>query len=128
MAFSFDPTTTIGRVRLLIPDRVAAEAIFSDAEIEAFLSVEGDSVKRAAALGLEVVASDEAYVQKAIHLGDLWTDGAKTANALMDRAKLLREQAAQDDPAELAAFDVASYAFDPFGTSEIITNGWLRRG
>ena len=128
MAFSIDLTTNVGKVRLLIPDRLSAEQIFSNAEIESLLSMEGDSIKRAAALGLEIIASDEAYVQKVIRLGDLSTNGPATAKALMDRAKVLREQAAMDDPAELAAFDVASYGFEPFGTTEIIYNGWLRNG
>ncbi len=126
--YTYDLTTDIGKVRVLIPDRIEAEAFFSDEELGALASLEGSSVKRTAALALETIASDEAYVQKVIRLLDLSTNGPATAKALMERAKVLREQAALDDPAELAGFDIASYGFEPFGVTEIVRNGWRRNG
>ena len=76
MAFTYDPSTSRGRVRLMIPDRRPDEAIFSDVEIDTFLNIEGDSIKRAAALALETIAADEALVQKVMTRLDLSTNGA----------------------------------------------------
>jgi hypothetical protein len=89
-------TSDIGRVRLLIPDRSLDLFVFQDEEIEAFLEIEG-GVKLAAALALETIASDIAMVDKVIRIMDLQTDGAKTSDALLARAKLLREQAYDAD-------------------------------
>ncbi|MCX6024018.1 MAG: hypothetical protein NTZ05_20260, partial [Chloroflexi bacterium] len=89
MAFAYDVTTDRGKVRLLIPDRdtaTVANQFFTDAEIDAFLSMEGDNVKRAAASGLETMASNEAYVQKVIKLLDISTNGPATAASLLARA------------------------------------------
>ena len=89
-------TSDIGRVRLLIPDRSLDLFVFQDDEIEAFLEIEG-GVKLATALALETIASDIAMVDKVIRIMDLSTDGAKTSDALLARAKLLREQAYDAD-------------------------------
>ena len=97
MAFTYVLSTDIGKVRLLIPDRISSDFIFDDDEITAFLSVESSSVKRAAALALETIASDIAMVDKVIKLLDLQTDGAKTSDALLKRAATLRDQADNED-------------------------------
>ena len=39
MAWTFDPSTDRGRVRLIIGDRTEATAIFTDAEIDDFLDI-----------------------------------------------------------------------------------------
>jgi hypothetical protein len=91
MSFTYDLSTSVGRVRMVIPDRNESEQIFSDEEIEAFLSIEGD-LKLATALALETIASDQALVLKVITLLDLKTDGAKTSDALLARADRLRSQ------------------------------------
>lgn len=49
MAFSHDPTTDRGKVRLLIYDTVEADAAFTDAEIDAFLELNSDDIWYAAA-------------------------------------------------------------------------------
>jgi hypothetical protein len=97
MAFTYVATTSRGQVRLLIPDRTDTGHLFEDAEIDAFLSMEANVVKLAAAAALETIASDNAMVLKVIRLLDLTTDGAKTSDALLKRAGLLREQAAAED-------------------------------
>lgn len=93
MAFTYDPTTNIGKVRLFIPDRVEQGALFTDAEIETFLDLEGDNVWRAAALALETVAGDEALTQKVQKIGDIQTDGAKLQDSILKRAAGLRKLA-----------------------------------
>lgn len=95
---AIDYTTDAGRVRLLIPDVDETAFLFTDAQITAFLAMEGGVVKKAAALALETVASNEAMVSKVIKTQDLDTDGAKVADALLKRAAALREQADDEDP------------------------------
>ncbi len=92
-----DYSTEVGRVRLLINDVKEANFVFTDEEIVAFLALEGESVKRAAAQAIDTIADDEALTSKVIKDHDLTTDGAKTADALRKRAAALRAQADTDD-------------------------------
>lgn len=95
---AYDPTTSIGQVRLLCSDTQLPPAqVFTDAEITAFLALEGDNVKRAAAQAIDTIADDEALTSKVIKDHDLATDGAKVADSLRVRATALRAQADRDD-------------------------------
>lgn len=127
MPFSFDLTTDIGKVRLLIPDRVPDSYMFEDDEILAFLSME-TGVKRASALALETIASDQVMVLKVIRLMDLTTDGAKVSDALLKRAAELRSQAEYDDNATDPGFDIAEVVYDDFSYRQKLSNEWLRDG
>lgn len=127
MAFTYDLSSNEGQVRLLIMDTNAASYVFEDGELSAFLLLEGASVRKAAALALETMASNEAFVLKVIKLLDLSTDGAKTADALMKRAAALRKQADIDEQAEAGgAFDIAEWVVDDFSGRERISKEWLR--
>jgi hypothetical protein len=128
MPFTLDPTTTIGKVRLLITDRDPAEPIFDDADITAFLGMESASVKGAAALALETIATDEALTLKVIKLLQLTTDGAKLSDALLKRADKLRAQAASETAADAdyTPFEIAEWNLPPFGAAEIIANSAIR--
>ena len=129
MAFTYVTTTSRGRVRLLIPDRVDAGHIFEDAEIDAFLTLEGSNIKRATALGLETIASDNAMTLKVIRLLDLSTNGAQTSDALLARADKLRAQADLDEASEDGgAFDWAEMVTTDFAWRERIENETLRDG
>lgn len=127
MAFTYDLSSNEGQVRLLIMDTNSTSYVFEDGELSAFLLLEGDSVRKAAALALETMASNEAFVLKVIKLLDLSTDGAKTADALMKRAAVLRKQADIDEQAEAGgAFDIAEWVVDDFSGRERISKEWLR--
>ena len=127
MAYTYDLGSSEGQIRLLIMDNNAAAYVFEDAEISAFLTLEGANVRKGAALALETLASNEAFVLKVIKLLDLQTDGAKTADALMKRAAALRKQAADDEQAEEGgAFDIAEMVVDDFSGRERINKEWLR--
>jgi hypothetical protein len=106
MAFTYNLATNLGVVRLLIPDRVEADAIFTDAEITAFLTAENDIVKLAAALALETIAADEALVQKVQRTLTEETDGAKLMNALMAKAREFRNQILTDGQAAVGASSI----------------------
>lgn len=123
MAFTYDLTTDLGKVRLLIPDRVTPGHVFEDNELSAFLAIEG-SVKGAAALALETIASDQALVLKVMRLLDLQTDGARVAEALLKRAAELRAQAEDGE----GLFDWAEMVLTDFSARERLYNEAVREG
>lgn len=126
MSFTYDPSTSAGRVRLLATDTDSNNAIFSDDEIAAFLALEDDSVKRAAAAALDQIASSEALIQKRIKLLDLQTDGPAVAKALREHATALRQQA--DDEETAGAFDYAEMVVNQFSARDRLWNQRLRSG
>lgn len=97
----------IDTVRLLISD-TATPHLFTDPELQQYLTLEDGSVKRAAAQALDTIASSEALVSKVIRTQDLTTDGAKVADALRKHATALRAQA---DAADQQAADDADEGF-----------------
>lgn len=99
---AYDVTTPIGQVRLLIND-TSDDPVFADTDVAAFLAMEGDHVKRAAAQALDTIADDEALTSKAIRTQDLATDGPKVADSLRKRATTLRAQA---DDADEGFFEI----------------------
>jgi len=125
MAFTFDVTTDRGKVRLLITDTDQANPIFTDEEIDAFLSItqvnDENDIRLAAAQALDTIASSEALVQKRIKLLDLSTDGPAVAKELRERAKELRRQVDEEFD-----FDIAEQALDAFSTRELIWKDALR--
>lgn len=94
---AIDFTSSVGRVRLLLNDVTESDFVFSNAEIEAFLAIEGNSVKRAAAQAIDTNATNEALASKVIKDHQLSTDGAKVAEAMRKHAAALRAQADRDD-------------------------------
>lgn len=122
--FTYDVSTSAGRVRLLATDTDVDNAIFQDSEIEAFLAMEGDSVKLAAAAALDQIASSEALIQKRIKLLDLQTDGPAVAAELRKHAAALRLQADAEDITGM--FDYAEMVVNPFSARERVWNQRLR--
>lgn len=112
-------STAVGKVRALIPDIEQvdwesdgnASYIFSDNHLEGLLALYGLTattcgvsstedtwkVRSAAADAVEAIAVSEALISKVVKTEDLQTDGAKVANALINRAALLRRQAKQEE-------------------------------
>lgn len=111
---TYDVTTPVGKVRLLLSD-IAAPWVFTDAEITAFLEMEGDSVKRAAAQAIDTNATNQALASKVLRSQDVQTDGAKLADAMRAHADRLRAQADVDDDAadESAYFGLANMPTGP---------------
>lgn len=110
----YDVTTPIGRVRLLLND-VSEPYVFTDPEIAAFLELEDDSVKRAAAQAIDTNATNEALASKVLRTQDLATDGAKVADAMRKHADRLREQADKaDDDADEGYFEIVAFDPDPW--------------
>lgn len=123
MSYTYDLTTDVGRVRLMVPDRNAADYVFEDEELEAFLAFEG-TVKSASALALETIASDQAMVLKVVRILDLQTDGARVSDALLKRAAQLR---AQDEAENVdGLFDWAEMPVSDFAARERLWKEALR--
>jgi hypothetical protein len=111
MDFTYDPAEgdDITVMRLLLNDVDEPTAVFSDDELQVFLTLEGGHVKLAAAQAIDTNADNEALASKVLRTQDLTTDGAKLATALRDRARALRAQHA-DDVDGIGAFDIISGA------------------
>jgi len=92
----YDPTTDLGMVRLLLND-VAAPWVFTDSELQAFLDLEGGSVKLAAAQAIDTNATNMVLATRVLRTQDLSADGAKVADAMRKHADRLREQASAAD-------------------------------
>lgn len=117
-----DYTSPIGQVRVLIPDlrkledlrdlRNEPRYLFTDDEILAFLAVNNWNVKRAAADACDAIGMDKALQLLVLKTDDKQTDGAKLLDAIVKRAKTLREQAKEDDENNLS-FDVIMPSYDP---------------
>lgn len=97
MAFTYDVSTDRGLVRLLVADIDEATGVFNDAEIDAYLTLEGGNVKRAAAQAIDTNATNEALASKVLTDHQLKTDGASVAKAMREHANRLRAQADSDD-------------------------------
>ena len=128
MTFTYDLTTNAGKVRLLCTDTDSTREIFDDDEIAAFLSMEGSTVKKAAALALETIASSEVLVQKRIRLLDLTTDGPSESQELLRRARELRDQAEIDELEDYSGLDYAEMIYDPFSAREKLIKRNLEDG
>jgi hypothetical protein len=126
MSFTYLPgSNDIGKVRMLIPDRVSASAIFTDEEITVFLTLETD-VRCATAMAMETIASDQVLTLKVMTLLDVSTSGDRVAAALLARAKLLREQAEQALSISSGGFDYAEMVTTDFAGRERLYNQALR--
>lgn len=95
----------VQKVRDLIPDIEEVDweddqspsQLFTDAQIETYLSINDDNIKRAAADAIRALAVSEGLISKVIKTEDLQTDGAKLTRALRDVAADLEESADRDD-------------------------------
>jgi len=126
-AFTTDVSTDTGKVRMLIPDRDQENAFFADDEITALLSMNDSNVRRTAADALDIMASNEAYVQKQISLLELSTNGPAVAAALRERADKLRDLADADEAGEDGgAFDWAETVQNDFQMRERVWKQALR--
>ena len=113
MAFTYNVSNDVGKVRMLISDRDIENAIFQDAEVQGYLDLAG-SVYRAAALALETIAASEVLVQKRIKTLSLQTDGPACSAELRTLAASLRQRDDEDG----AGFDIAEWVTNDFGARE----------
>jgi hypothetical protein len=104
MAFTYDPTTARGKVRLLIQDTVSASAVFTDADIDAFLELAGGNAYAGAALACRSLAASYAKLAKSVTAGKYAETTGDAAKYLLELAKTLSESAQSGiEPAEATA-------------------------
>lgn len=107
--------TDIDLVRTLIPDTDAIygenedEHLFSDTEIENFLTVARGSVYRAAGLAMIAVGNSEALILKVIRTQDLQTNGATLQAAWLKSGERLLDEADKIDAGEDHFFQIINY-------------------
>ena len=112
MAFTYDLTTDIGKVRLLISDKVhspTSQAQFTDAEVTAFLTMASDVVKMAAVYALESWAATLSDTVDSEKIGDYAYTRKTVANKLaMANTYRAEAEAADNAPVlEWAEMDLA---------------------
>lgn len=117
-----DYTSSVGQVRVLIPDlrkledlrdlRNEPRYLFTDDEILAFLAINNDNVKLAAADACDAIGMDKSLQLLVLKTDDKQTDGAKLLSAIVGRARQLRAQAREDEENNLC-FDVVQPTFEP---------------
>lgn len=107
---TLDPTTTTGRIRLLISDTDPVAPTFTDAEIGAFYAMSGSNVRLGAATALDAIAGNELLVAKVLKTLDLETSGDKVSAELRNLAKSLRDQAGDyDADGNLFGMDIVDF-------------------
>ena len=92
MTATYDITTDVGKVRMLISDKdvtPATDAHFTDEELQAFLTMAG-SVNLAAAMALEAWAATESSSAQSEKIGD-YSYSKKTADNKLALAARYRE-------------------------------------
>lgn len=97
MTYTYNLQTDIGKLRLLIQDTDvsagADTAVFADEELQFCLDQSAGNLYLAAALALEINATDAARLAKRKQMDVLSTDTTQIAGQLRDSARLYREQA-----------------------------------
>lgn len=101
MSFTYNLSTSIGRVRLNINDRVEP-ATFSDEELQAFLDQVGGDVNLATSMAFYTLAASSTGSAKRVSAGEYSEDLTDTAKQYLELAKQFAEQAAAV-PAEAIA-------------------------
>jgi hypothetical protein len=131
-SYTYNPTTTIGLLRLLVQDNDLSSvdaslpmeqrsAAFSDEELEQFLGLHGNDLYSAAAAVLRTWATSKQLIIVARRIGKADVDYGSI------RADLLKMAEAFDDMAtEGPADGVAEIAYDEFAARRIVENYWLR--
>lgn len=126
MAVTYNVTTDLGKVRLLSFDTDTTNPIFQDEEHQAFLDLNSNVIRLAAAQAIDIIAANEAYVQKMIKMLDLMTNGPQTAMALRAAAEELRRQVYEGSGDFSGMFDIAEQVYDSFTLQERLVKTWQR--
>lgn len=111
MSATYDPTTTAGRVRLLIADTNVVTPTFSDEEIAAFLALESDDVWLSAAAALTALASDKARLSAySERIGGYSYSKGDASKALLEAAQAFRDRAMQEPAAGAAELNLTIFS------------------
>lgn len=138
--YTYDLATNAGKVRMLIDDRDFTSvstitprgersAIFDDAEIGEFLTMEGDSVYDAASVALLAIAGNKNLMVMRRELDGANVDFGALRKDLMAQAERFRKLGDDEDGGTgKPASGTAEVNHGEFSEREIIVNSWLRQG
>lgn len=102
MSFTYDPASALGQARLFAMDTDRESFVFHDAEYTVFLGLFAQSPMLAAAMALDLIATDIAKVAVITKNDNQTTDPSKMPEMIAARAKTLRSLAGSD-PAFVAS-------------------------
>jgi hypothetical protein len=128
MAFTYDPTTDIGRCRLMFGDTDSTKVVFQDAEWGAFLALGGGNLYRAKGHALLAVAANRNLRVLVMTTLGLQTDGAATAREFRLQAQAAFDRADAIEAQGGGLFDWAEMILDPFSAREHARATILRSG
>ena len=107
MTTTYDITTVVGQVRLVIGDTDITDAVFTAEELEYFLSLYSDSVNPASADALEAWAAKYGANADSEKIGD-YNYTQKIVDKMLKLAKRLRETDASTPAQEISEWDLTA--------------------
>lgn len=120
---ALDPSTLVGKVRLVIGDDVPAENgdyTFSDDAIEAALSVSNDHPTRAVATLVKQLALQAALAGQSIKADDFSINTSGRGKSLLDVAESYEQQAdAEEQAANAGELAIVSTRLNPLASENI---------
>lgn len=125
MSWDYDPTTDIGKMRLLIADTDQSRQIMQDEDLQGFIDIAGN-YWLGAAMALDSIAANEVLTQKVLTIMGTSTDGAKVAKELRARAKQLRDDFKNFGPVTELGFATAEMPDGVFSREEMLFKQYLR--
>jgi len=120
---TYDPSTPIGRIRLMIADTDVSDAWFTDAELAAFLTIESGVEDLAAARALRAKAAS--FVDQMEQMGHYTDDQRGVVDSLLRQAKSLEDRV-EHAPAE-PAVAISSVAWNQFTRRDMVLKDRLER-
>jgi len=111
--YTYDITTTVGKIRRLIGDTditPESDATFNDEEIEFYYDLAGDSILKAAALGLRAIAVSKALLEKLQRTLNWTEDTRGLANSILASALAYEEQDANTPAYAVAQLNNSDFA------------------
>lgn len=103
---AIDYGTPVGQIRLLIADLDEAAFILTDEHLNGYLTLNVESVHRAAADALDAMATTDVLLSRKIRTQDLSTDGPAVAAELRKQAAQLRAKADAADEDGAGFFEI----------------------
>lgn len=121
MAFTYNLSTNVGKVRNLVHDVTESTAIFSDDEITSILNLHDGDIFMAASTACLKIAMSKALTAKMRRAGDYWEDDREVMKHYREMSKVYRE-ASENVPADA---DV-EVVYTDFNYNQILQNKSLR--
>lgn len=121
MAFTYDTSTSLGKVRNMIGDATDTGHILEDADINSFITIADSDLYRAAALCLYRIAASKALLAKKKTAGNYSEDLTAIAKEVREAAKIYDDMS-KSVPAEAQA----EVFYTDFNYNEILKNKALR--